>query len=176
MPTNNLITARSYAKAIFAIAQQQNKLAMWKDLLNLFAQTYNTCFKHKVFLKPDLPQNQLLDIFDLNKGSMLTLEVQNFLRLLIRKKHLQILPEVNKLFLQLYNQHENILEVEVIVPFPLTPAKEQKFIDVLTKKYQKKIVLNCKLDSTLIGGALIKVGDEVTDYTVQSRIRRCLAV
>lgn len=53
---------------------------------------------------------------------------------------------------------------------PLSQQQEQRLIDVLNRIYQRSISLKIDLDPELLGGLVIRVGDEVIDGSVAARL------
>jgi F-type H+-transporting ATPase subunit delta len=53
---------------------------------------------------------------------------------------------------------------------PLSERQEQRLLDVLNRIYQRPISLKVDLDTELLGGLVIRVGDEVIDGSVAARL------
>jgi len=53
---------------------------------------------------------------------------------------------------------------------PLSQQQEQRLLDVLNRIYQRPISLQVDLDPELLGGLVIRVGDEVIDGSVAARL------
>lgn len=53
---------------------------------------------------------------------------------------------------------------------PLSQGQEQRLLDVLNRIYRRPISLKVDLDATLLGGLVIRVGDEVIDGSVAARL------
>ncbi|MGH3914499.1 MAG: F0F1 ATP synthase subunit delta [Pseudonocardiaceae bacterium] len=54
----------------------------------------------------------------------------------------------------------------------LSEQQEQRLIDALTRVYRRSISLKVELDSGLLGGLVIRVGDEVIDGSVAGRLEK----
>ena len=52
----------------------------------------------------------------------------------------------------------------------MSEAQEQRLIDVLTQIYRRPISLKLDVDPTLMGGLVIRVGDELIDGSVAARL------
>ncbi len=55
---------------------------------------------------------------------------------------------------------------------PLSQQQEQRLIDVLNRIYRRPISLKVDLDPALLGGLVIRVGDEVIDGSVAARLEQ----
>lgn len=54
----------------------------------------------------------------------------------------------------------------------MEPSEEQKqkLIDKLTKKTGKNVNLTIKVDRSILGGGIIKIGDQVTDGSIRKEL------
>lgn len=60
----------------------------------------------------------------------------------------------------------------VTVAAPLTGQQEQRLVDTLGRIYRRSISLKFDLDPELLGGIVVRVGDEVIDGSVASRLAK----
>jgi F-type H+-transporting ATPase subunit delta len=56
-------------------------------------------------------------------------------------------------------------------PVALTAQQEQQLTDSLSRLYGRRIALQIELDPSLLGGLVVRVGDEVIDGSVVNRLR-----
>jgi F-type H+-transporting ATPase subunit delta len=61
---------------------------------------------------------------------------------------------------------------EVRVAVPLTEEQERRLTSVLKRRYGREIRLNVEIDPQVIGGLSVRVGTEVLDATVGTRIEQ----
>lgn len=61
---------------------------------------------------------------------------------------------------------------EVRVALPLTDEQRRRLVDILGRLTGREIRLNEAVDPTVLGGALVTVGDEVIDGTVATRLEQ----
>ena len=67
-------------------------------------------------------------------------------------------------------KEESKLPVVAIFTKELSEAQKEKLIKKLEKKYGKKIVLNLEIDESIIGGGIIKVGNDVINGSIKHQI------
>jgi F-type H+-transporting ATPase subunit delta len=58
----------------------------------------------------------------------------------------------------------------VRTPVRLSDAQEQRLVELLTRLYGRPISLQVEHDPTLLGGLVVRVGDELIDGSVSNRI------
>ena len=97
--------------------------------------------------------------------------MQNFVRVLIQNDRLAVLPEIATLFESLKNEREGVVEAQIESAFPVDDAALAQLVGDLERRFKRKVRPQLHIDRALIGGALIKVGDEVIDGTVRGGSR-----
>jgi F-type H+-transporting ATPase subunit delta len=98
-------------------------------------------------------------------------EVRNLLAALAAEKRLERVPAVVQAFEQ-YAQvgKERGLEGEVISPVELSEAQRTRILDDLQARYGEQVELRFSVDPSLIGGLIIRVGDQVLDNSLRTRL------
>lgn len=97
--------------------------------------------------------------------------VANFVKLLNQKRQLKLAPKVMVKFNEIWNEANGIVEAEVASARKLESSQVEKLESFIKEKYQaKKVIINNKIDLSIKGGIVIKVGDEVMDGSVQTQL------
>ena len=89
---------------------------------------------------------------------------------LARNDRLGLFTEINAQFESLRADEERTLEVEVVAAYELTPAERQQLIDVLGRRFEREIQLSSRVDTSLLGGAIIRAGDTVIDGSIRGKL------
>ena len=165
-------TARPYAKAIFALARQHNRLAETSAGLLRAAETVIDPRVHALLGSPHVTPAQLAEIVTGVVGAGLDEHSRNFVSLLAANRRLGFLPEIAALFELMKSELENAVDVEVIAASKLTPDQESRYAAALQKKLGRSVRLHTRVDGSLIGGAVLKAGDLVIDGSVKGRLDR----
>ena len=85
---------------------------------------------------------------------------------------LPLLPEIHTLFDQYKADHEQSVDVEILSAFELEPSAQQDLAEVLSKKLEREVKVESKVDRSLLGGVLIRAGDLVIDGSVRGRLNK----
>ena len=177
MMTEKLTTiARPYAFAAFEYALENNDLASWEAMLTAAAIIAQDKQVERLFSSPTVSQNEMIDLFCdvVEKAQPMNIEMKNFIHLLAEYERLAALPEIAKLFAAYRAEHEKAITVEITSVIALDKEYQQKFVDSLTQRLKRKIALECKIDESLLGGAIIRAGDMVIDGSVRGKLNRLL--
>jgi len=94
-----------------------------------------------------------------------------FFKVVAQKGRETVLLDIAKEFHRQYNLHSNIQEAEVVTTFPLDEEMRSSFIS-LVKEISgfEKVELKEKVDSELIGGFVLTVGDKQIDESLSSKL------
>lgn len=103
-------------------------------------------------------------------ANQLSTSTFNFLKILVDKSRVAAFPQIADEFKNLLNAARNIKEVTAITASPLSEDLKAALIEKLQAITGSEIVLNHLVDSSLIGGILIKIGNEQIDGSVKSRL------
>ena len=175
MITGELTTiARPYAQAAFEFAVSKNELAAWENMLQSAANMIQQKLVVDLLNNPKMTNSQMAELFCDVLGKMLDTEKRNFIRILAENKRLPVLPDIAALFASYRAEREKTVEVELISAFPLDETYKDKFTNSLTRRLQRTVSLQCDVDATLLGGAIVRAGDLVIDGSVRGKLNRLL--
>ncbi|MGR6980331.1 F0F1 ATP synthase subunit delta [Testudinibacter sp. P27/CKL/0425] len=166
-----ITVARPYAKAAFDFAVEQNRLAQWQQMLSFSAAVAEND-QMKIFLKDTFSPQKTVTTFLQICGDQLDQYGQNLIRLMAENKRLIALPEVLRQFQHFVDDYQSLADVEVISAEPLTQKQQQNILQAMEKKLARKVKLNCSIDKSLIGGAVIRAGDLVIDGSSRGQLTR----
>lgn len=166
--------ARPYALAAFEYAREKQQLATWKAFLNAAAVAAKEKAVRNLLDNPNIPNAKFYDLFCDVLSPMLDSERKNFLHLLAQNQRLLVLPEISELFNQFYAEYEKISTVRVVTAIDVNDDFRQRLIRSLSNRTQHEIKLECEVDPSLIGGAIIHIGDRVIDGSIRGKLTRLL--
>ena len=164
--------ARPYANAVFELAKADNALDEWSRMLNVLASTSQHDAVVVMLSSPDLsPNDKAAKLADLCAGEV-DEQAQKFLLALADHDRLMLLSEIVSQFEARRAEELRSLDVTVIAAYELSAAQTESLVAALGKKFDKDIVLESSVDSTLMGGAIIRAGDVVIDGSVRGRLTK----
>jgi F-type H+-transporting ATPase subunit delta len=115
---------------------------------------------------------KLTEIFVSVCGEQLNEFGQNLLKVLAENGRLKVLPNILDEFLFLKNEHEKVIEADVISAVALDDTQLAAISAKLGKRLEREVKLNCSVDETLIAGVVIRAGDLVIDNSVRGKLTR----
>lgn len=170
----SLTIARPYADAAFKLAVQSGSLPAWSSAIGRLAVVMRTDPARQLIGNPRLGADAIAGLIADAAGE-LTTEQRNFVRLLAQNDRLAVMQEIASQFEEQRNRHEDVLEVRVRSAFPLSDAQLTDIVATLQEKYGRRIKATADVDTELIGGVAIQVGDEVIDASVRGKLAQLAA-
>jgi len=168
------IVAFRYAKGLFAVAKEQNKLKEFgeelKELSELLSQMPDvlSALQNPIY-PPDLKMEILNEIL---KVVQVDPEIERFLRLLVERRRIQFIQEIVKMYQSLLDEEMNIARGEIITAFELGEEEKKNLEEVLKEYLKKEVILEPRKDESIIGGVKIKIGDLVFDGTIKTQLTK----
>ena len=101
--------------------------------------------------------------------------IRNFLFVIADHQRTHILPEIVAAFEGVIRQRQGVAEAEISSAIELSAAQKKKFAQTLERITGKKIEAKYSLDPTLLGGAVVRVGDTIYDGSVRSSLNEMRA-
>ncbi|MFS8980373.1 F0F1 ATP synthase subunit delta [Cupriavidus necator] len=164
--------ARPYAEALFRVASESSagNLGAWSELVSEMGQVAANPDMKALAGDPNVPGDKLAELFLSVLKSPLNDEARRFVKLLVDNGRLTVMPEVAEQFHVLKNAREGSSDVEITSAFPLEGSQLNDLVAALERKFGRKLYAKVAVDPSLIGGVSVKVGDEVLDTSVRSRL------
>jgi len=164
---------RRYAKALFDVAQRQGAVdAVRADLEALRAVMRSTPQLGRVLRAPTIGAERKRQLVRAAFGGRMNPLTLRFLEMVISKEREEILPDVPAAFEHLAYQMLNLQPVQVTSAVPLGPQEREALAAALGRRTGKRIELHERVDPSLMGGAVVRLGDTIIDGSVQGQLRR----
>lgn len=168
-----LITlARPYAKAAFEHAKEAKQLKEWSKMLYLAALIASDSDVQVLVKNPDVTHEQIATLFINVAGSAFDESFNNMIHLLVDNRRVMLLPEMAQLFEKYRAEADKTLDVDVISAFEMNNEEKDHLTAALEKRFSREIILHCRVDSSLIAGAIIRAGDKVIDGSARGRLHQ----
>jgi F-type H+-transporting ATPase subunit delta len=162
--------ARPYAQAAFDEAQKQGDLKGWSEVLLAAAEATANPEVAMLVSSPRATGKQVEEVMRAVAGTKPGSAQDNFIRVVVENHRVAVMTEIAALYEALRAEAEKAIEVTVLSAFEVNDAQKSKIADALTKRMNRKITLKCEIDKALIGGIVIRAGDQVIDGSVRTRL------
>ena len=94
----------------------------------------------------------------------------NTLQLMARNRRLFVLPQLVRQLQALIAEERGEVTADVTSAVALTDDQQQRLRDTLARKSGKTVKLNTRVDEALIGGMIVKLGSQMIDSSIRSKL------
>ena len=162
---------RSYAEALFRMGDAEGELDAVERRLFSFAELLERETRvREALLDPSLPiENKRQLIADTLREDANPLAV-NLLGFLVEQGRVREIGRIVEALAEVVAATRERSVAEARSAVPLGDARVKQLADALSKATGRPVEVRVVLDQTVIGGVVAKVGDEIFDGSVRSRL------
>jgi F-type H+-transporting ATPase subunit delta len=161
--------AGRYARALFIITERRRETVAALDDLKSVRDLLAPGSRVSSFLSS--PQVRMPDKRKLLEDALSTRAARSvavFADLLLRKKRLVLLPEITDDFEAQVERLQGIRRAHVVSAVALAESDRTRLHTTLESYTKSKVKLTSEVDPSVLGGALVRIGDRVVDRTVRT--------
>lgn len=164
--------AEVYARALFEVAREQGTLDRIKDQLGQFADALATnrdlaIFFFSPYFSSDEKKAGLHRAIDGADPFFV-----NFLEALIERHRMPVLFRIRTRFDALWDKENKLLPVSVTSAVPLDASVVASLGSQIGERTGTKVQLSSNVDSDILGGIILRVGNLIMDASIRSRLEQ----
>ena len=164
--------AAVYARSLFEVAKEQDKLDLVREQLGEFADALADSRELQVFLfSPYFSTQEKLDGLE-RVVSDADETVLNFLKLLIEKHRMPVLFRIRRAFQALWDEENKLLPVTITSAVELDKKVAKQIGDRIGEQTGRKVELTTQVDPDVLGGLVVRVGNSILDASIRNRLEQ----
>ena len=166
-----MIAAR-YASALFDIADERHVLdQVAADLETLKSLLSGNAELTGALRNPTFDSSQQgKAIAEIGKAANLSPIVLSFLGVLAKNRRLFAIEAVADAFLADLARRRGQMTVDVTSAQPLTDDQSARLTEKLNQTLAAKVQVNAKVDPSLLGGLVVKIGSKLIDSSIRTKL------
>ncbi len=164
--------ARRYAEAAFEIALRDDAVDRWRRELETAASVLGDERLAAVLSNPAIAHERRAEVVDKTLATAVSDQTRNLVQLMLRRGRIEQLPRVAAEFRRLDNRRQGITEATATAAAPLTPEEIRALTARLEQFTGGRVELDVAVDPDLLGGLVVRVGDQLIDGSVRGRLER----
>jgi len=166
--------ASPYARALFDFSVEKNIMhQITADFQNLEIFLDETSELTDYLNNPIINQDAKREILSKTLESQVNAETFKFLMVLVNRGRINLLEAVISNYLELVYETASIKMIEVSTAFAFTSLQKNTLIQKLKELTNaREIRLIITVDSSLIGGFLIKTESKIIDFSIKSQLQK----
>ena len=162
--------ASVYARSLFEVAMEHDKLDVVRDQLGEFADALDQNQEMQVFFfSPYFSTQEKKD--GLHKAvTGADQSVANFLELLLENHRMPVVFRVRRDFDRLWEEANRLLPVQITSAIELDPSIAERIGDEIGRQTGRTVQLTSTVDPDVIGGIVLRVGNSILDASIRNRL------
>jgi F-type H+-transporting ATPase subunit delta len=162
--------ASVYARSLFEVAQEQEKLDEVRDQIGEFADALSESRELQTFFFSPYFSTE-----EKKEGLDKTLEgaediVGNFLALLVENHRMPALFRIRRELDSLWRDVNQLLPVQITSAVELDEAVAKQIGEEIGRQTGRKVELSSTVDPDVLGGIVVRVGNSVLDASIRNRL------
>lgn len=162
-----------YAEALYELARDAGRgEAVLADLAALKRAFEGNLVEFRRLLHDRVPLREKLDVAEsvfLKDRDPL---VRNTILLLIKRRRHAALSRFFAVYLEVYEAREGILRISVETATPLAEDASGQIQSRIGEASGRRVVLEARTDPSILGGMRFRVGSQLVDATLKTRLER----
>jgi ATP synthase F1 delta subunit len=164
--------AQVYARSLFEVAQEQDRLDVVRDQIGQFADALDGSRELQTFFFSPYFSTE-----EKKEGLDKALEgeddiVRNFLALLIENHRMPALFRIRRELDAMWRDVNKLLPVQVTSAVELDEAVTRQIGEEIGRQTGRKVELSTNVDPDVLGGIVLRVGNSILDASIRTRLDR----
>ncbi len=170
--------ARPYAKAVFGHALKNKELSLWSEWLSKLNAVMSCPAMLDFIENPETTTELHAKAISLVMQALPGLSdklpeaLDAFIQIVAENRRLPVVSAIFEQFEALRADEEHRVSVQVSSFSPLSTAQQERLIERLTKRLNRKVELQLSVDPELLGGAVISAKDWVINASVKGQLEK----
>jgi F-type H+-transporting ATPase subunit delta len=162
--------ARRYAGAMFGLAIKQDTLDRTRDDVKEIGELFALRKLAYLLREPKIPtKRKEAALRQALEGKVLPTSL-NLALLVVQRELVDIMPNIAREFEQMVLDYRNEAIAQVTTAAQLDGAQKTTVKQALEKLTDKKILMETRVDPSILGGVVARVGDQIIDGSVRQRL------
>lgn len=164
--------AGAYAEAVLDLAARATEEDRVLNELHLINEVFASDKDMNVVINhPAIRANQKKEVLKNVFGGKISDLTDNLINLLADKRRLDLLPFIESGYRELLNKRKNIVSASLTCSEKMADNNIANIKAQLTEHLGKKLELEVKVDPSLMGGVVLRLGDQVIDGSLKGRLK-----
>jgi F-type H+-transporting ATPase subunit delta len=162
--------ARRYAGAMFALAIKQNTLDRTREDVKEIGELFSIRKLAYLLREPKIPTKRKETALRQALADKVLPTSLNLALLVVQRELVDIMPNIAREFEQMVLDYRNEARAQVTTAAQLDKEQTAIVKPALEKITDKKILMQTRVDPSILGGVVARVGDQIIDGSVRQRL------
>lgn len=166
------VVSKTYGDALFAVAMEECRMEeFFEAALGLVEVLRTNEDLSKLMNHPKIMKEDKVKIIEETFSGRMPKEMVGLMTLMVEKGRANEMLSVFDYFVSLVKEEKKIGKADVVTATPLNEAQKEKLEQKLLETTKYDTFEMCyKVDETLIGGMVIRIGDRIIDSSIKTKL------
>jgi len=162
-----------YAKALFSLSRETNTLDVLKKDMEMLLQCISEVPDLQYIIQsPVIKSGEKIRLFsEVFKNSFSELSF-SFISMVLENKREEFLAGMARYFLELLRTEQGVQSAMLTTAISVDDDTRRSVLQLISKKFNTKAELKEVVDTSIIGGFILQVGDQQLDSSISGKLKR----
>ncbi len=166
------LVVKRYATALFDVATSEDKVNQYEEEVRVILRALEDERDFMAILNNQkVTLEEKITLVENVLGDKVEASIVGLLVLLIKKNRQSFLVQILEAFLEMIKKQAGIIKATVTSAIQLTQSQIEAIKVKLEASTNSKIELEAIIDTSIIAGLIIRVGDKVVDASIQGKMQ-----
>lgn len=162
---------KEYASALFTLAMEEGKQEEYGQALETVETVLSENSEYIDFLNSfSVPKAERIDAIEEAFGKSIPEHIVNFVKLLCEKDRISEIFDCIAIYKEFLDMSKNIAVAKITSSVELTEAEKEKLKKKLETTYNKTVVLDLKVDKSLVMGVVVEIDGKIIDGSIKKSL------
>lgn len=165
--------ARNYAATLFELAGRDGREAAYGTLIEEVGELYESVPAFRYFLEvPAVAPSEKRDALRAALSERAPEPFIRFLLVVLDRRRQRALPGIARAYRDLLDERAGRVRATVTLPFEAAADVRAEVVSALERRFEREIDAEFRADPDILGGVIIRVGDELLDASLRRQLKR----
>jgi F-type H+-transporting ATPase subunit delta len=165
--------ARNYAATLFELAEREDSVERYGRLIAQVSALYEAEPAFQRFLEtPRIALTEKKEVLRRTFEDEVPKLFLRFLMVLLDRRRQRVLSGIARAYQDSLDERAGRLRTAVTLPFEPDDALKAHIVGALEHRFGKQVVSEFRLDPAILGGLIVRVGDQLMDASLRRQLER----
>ena len=161
-----------YSKALFELAIEKNILDKVCQDMAFISEICKLPEAKELLTSPIIKPSRKSDILNKMLGNDIDKTTFSLIDLVVKNGRANFIPAITRVFISATMKYKGITKSTLTTAEPIDSKIKQKITDMISSVFKTKVEYEENIDSTIIGGFILRVDDNYIDASVRNKLRK----
>ena len=163
---------RPYATALFDLAKEQNKVKEFQEQVSVVIEIIEENIQFmELLMHPKIMMDEKIQLVHTVFSGKVAEEITGILTIIVKKGRQNVLLDILKLFLEMVNEYGGVVKATITSAVELNNEQLAQIKGKIEQSTHKNVEIHTQINKDLIGGMIIRVGDNVVDASISGKLK-----